>query len=364
LPAFGQHRGLKGSLPISGDLDLHLSDTLHGEAAGRGAVALSGPPFPAFIALPSQVEGQLPCHQGSERVTRHLSQVQAHQVTQLFRGFAHLLENSEDLRYSDFQLHGVFSSWWVLANCQFKGNTPFFIPLEISHNRFYTTFLQELGLPQADLVSELIDKILPKYKEPGGQVISPQEHGRHIDKILRALAVTSQDHRELDRERLDTALNETPFLNSVNNVTGIKAYKKPKEIYFRSPELELYFHGYQDAWLINENKGEMLWEKLGVASIPRFLEFDPQLSWQQKSALRRDYGYTRDWPPNDYRIDGLEHFLNYLNNYNEEQQKARSKYLWSFLVEFFREKSDWTKDRFFKGTYKWFYYTPGLCGKI
>jgi len=87
-----------------------------------------GPPFPAFIALPSPVAGQLPFHQGSERVTRYLSPLQAHQVTQLFRGFAHLLENSEDLRYSDFQWLGVFSSWWVLANCQFKGNTPFFIP--------------------------------------------------------------------------------------------------------------------------------------------------------------------------------------------------------------------------------------------
>jgi hypothetical protein len=100
---------------------------------------MSGPPFPAFRALPSQVEGQLPCHQGSERVTRHLSQVQAHQVNQLFRGFADLLENIEDLRYSDIQVPGVFSSWCVVANCQFKGNTPFFIPLEISHKRFYTT---------------------------------------------------------------------------------------------------------------------------------------------------------------------------------------------------------------------------------
>jgi hypothetical protein len=218
-------------------------------------------------------------------------------------------------------------------------------------------FLQELGLPQADLVSELIDKILPKYKEPGGQVISPQEHGRHIDKILRALAVTSQDHRELDRKRLETALKETPFLNSVNNVTGIKAYKKPEEIYFRSPELELYFQENQEAWFINEDRGSEQWKKLGVATIPRFLSVDSQLSWEERSALIGNEGYTYCISTEDYLLDGLEHFLNNLNNYNEEQQKARSKYLWSFLVDFFREKSDWTKDRFFKGTYKWFYYT-------
>uniref|UniRef100_A0A7V4G6H8 Sacsin/Nov domain-containing protein n=1 Tax=Desulfobacca acetoxidans TaxID=60893 RepID=A0A7V4G6H8_9BACT len=218
-------------------------------------------------------------------------------------------------------------------------------------------FLQELGLPQADLVSEVIDKILPQYKEAKGRVISPKEHNRHIDKILRAWAVTSEDNRKPDRERLVAALKETPFLNAVNNVTGSEAYKKPEEIYFRSPELELYFQGYQDAWFINENKGETVWEKLRVANIPRFLEFDPQLSWQQKSALRRDYGCTRDWPANDYRVDGLENFLDNLSNFNEEQQKSRSKQLWSFLVDFFKDMSDWDKNSFFHGTYKWFYYS-------
>jgi hypothetical protein len=76
------------------------------------------------------VEGQFPFHQDREGVPGHLSQVQAHHVKELFRGFANLLENIENFRYIDFQLHGVSPFWFVLANRQFKGNTPFFIPLK------------------------------------------------------------------------------------------------------------------------------------------------------------------------------------------------------------------------------------------
>jgi hypothetical protein len=175
LLAFRQNRGLKGSLPISGDLDLHLSDTFHGEAAGIGAVAMIGFSLTARIPFPPQVEGQFPFHQDREGIPGHLSQVQAHHVKELFRGFANLLENIENFRYIDFQLHGVSPFWFVLANRQFKGNTPFFIPLKFHTIDFTLPAPREaLHIHHNFQKTHLFISFLPPMHPEG--VIPPQSH--------------------------------------------------------------------------------------------------------------------------------------------------------------------------------------------
>jgi hypothetical protein len=47
-------------------------------------------------------------------------------------------------KWKKIVIHGVFSSWFVVANTQVTGNTSFFIPLKKSHIQFYTT---ASGLP-------------------------------------------------------------------------------------------------------------------------------------------------------------------------------------------------------------------------
>ena len=186
------------------------------------------------------------------------------------------------------------------------------------------------------------------------QLISAEEHERHIVKIIKAWTTDSQDNRD----RLAQALKEAPFLMSVNNVTGIFSYKKPNGIYFRSPELEIYFKDNQEAWFINEDEGYEVWEQLGVVDQPRFLRFRPDLSWQQKSDLIGTKGHTNDISIDDFKLDGLEYFLRRLTIEDElDKKKTMIIVLWNYLISYFIDMSEWQKDRYFRGEYKWFYRT-------
>lgn len=227
---------------------------------------------------------------------------------------------------------------------------------DIAKNERALEFLKELGLPHADIVSEVIVKILPRYRTSEGQPITLQEHNRHISKILKAWDAT-EDSQE-NRDRLKAALEETPFLLSINNVTGEYAYRKPVEIYFRTSELETYFQNYNEAWFIEENNGVDLWKHLGVVDKPRFIKFKPDMSYQQKEDLRGFCGHTKDISVYDNTLDGLNNFFEQLIKVNEtELQKKLAILLWNYLLNNFRGISDWKKDEYFRGEYEWFYYT-------
>jgi len=137
LAASGQNLGLELALPIPGDLHFHLTQAFHGELARIGAIAMIDLSPAALIPFPSQMNGQLPFHQGGKVFSGQSPEIQPHHFKELFRSEANLLENFKDLGYIDFQLHGVSPSWCVLANSQSRGNTPFFIPLKF-HTILFT----------------------------------------------------------------------------------------------------------------------------------------------------------------------------------------------------------------------------------
>ena len=77
------------------------------------------------------------------------------------------------------------------------------------------------------------------------------------------------------------------------------------------------------------------------------------LSWEEKRKLWGNYGHTRDIETIDFELDGLENFLSRLSDENKSIE-MNSLLLWKFLLRHLKEDSLY---RFYKGRYKWFYYS-------
>ena len=120
-------------------------------------------------------------------------------------------------------------------------------------------FLIHLGLSEPDVVAEVMEKIIPKYQQSNLNQIKETEHERDVDKILRAIksVVVSVGNKSradttIKKEQLITKLKETSFLRAINIGEGRKAYKRPRDIYFWSSNLEVYFKGNPNAWFLND----------------------------------------------------------------------------------------------------------------
>lgn len=216
-------------------------------------------------------------------------------------------------------------------------------------------FLKDvIGIPKPDIVEEVIERILPKYGQEERETISKDEHTSDISKILSALKTDSQRKKE----RIDKALRKTPFLQAVNSSSGEVAYKKPDDVYFHSPYLEMYFHDNSNAWFLNEEESKNEWSNLGVEDKPRFISFSRELPWDIKSQLRDGSGHTEDISIVDYSLDGLINFLNkIINESNPELKTKYAQTLWDFLLGRLDGLTVWEKNKFSKGEYCWFYYT-------
>ena len=79
-------------------------------------------------------------------------------------------------------------------------------------------FLKNLGLKEPSTVTEVFEKVLPKYHPDAidAQPLSADEHARDIEKVFRALKTDSQH----DKDLLVGQLKRTCFLRATNVVTG------------------------------------------------------------------------------------------------------------------------------------------------
>ena len=111
------------------------------------------------------------------------------------------------------------------------------VKVSLSADEKARKFLQELGVPKLDIVEEVIGKILPKYTDDSVKV-DPEENERDLKKIERAYETDSAGKKK----RLQKELFETPFILSKFQ-NGEKRYRRPRQVYFETDELSLYFSG-------------------------------------------------------------------------------------------------------------------------
>lgn len=245
-----------------------------------------------------------------------------------------------------------------IPNCYLPSKAETEFPVvrhSIAANQGALKFLEQLGLTEPNVVAEVIERILPRYSTSNRIVdISEEEHKKNITKILRALKTDSQEKRE----SLVTHLRGTPFLLAASATGEQSCYAPPNKIYLRTPELETYFHNDADAWFLNEIRGKGEWIKLGVEDKPRRIPLNRRLSRKRAEIIRGDSGCTRELSTADYSLHGMNHFLECLNEIEDpESKKSRALILWNFLIKHIENYPGHSKEAFFHGEYRWFYYS-------
>jgi len=218
---------------------------------------------------------------------------------------------------------------------------------EIVDNEQASQFLRRLGLSEPDVFDDIVERVLPKYSRQDVSSITPREHAMDIQKILRAMASDS----EAGKKKVLRAAKKTPFLRAVDR-RGKVAFQKPGDIYVKDEDLQLYFSKATDVWFLDETSVDLppdaeAWANLGVALRPRritILGEEPDGEYEYS---------TREKHIEDYELDGLEGFLEFLNETSDvERRRKLSLVLWNYLREYLD-----SNPRFFKGRYEWFYYS-------
>ena len=110
------------------------------------------------------------------------------------------------------------------------------VNVELTLNRKARVFLKQLGIPELDIVAEVIEQILPKYTDDL-LTINFDENLRDLSKIDLAYNTDSQEKKE----RLRKKLQETPFILAEHLGSGETGYRKPNQVYFSTCELRGYF---------------------------------------------------------------------------------------------------------------------------
>jgi hypothetical protein len=216
------------------------------------------------------------------------------------------------------------------------------------------SFLKELGIREPDLYAEINDYIIPRYKTK--QVVpSPEEY---FDDFLN-LMIGFRDIQSNKKQQFIDSLRMLPFIICTKADSSKIILAQPTKTYFPTLELQKYFSGFDNALfastelykkfegLFEKTKIDQFLKELGVATLPRRIKCQTQLSWDEKMKLRGGVGWTHDVDTYDYDIDGLSYFLLNIT-------KDRSELLWSILLEHI-EDFDKQAENFFKGKYSWFY---------
>ena len=101
----------------------------------------------------------------------------------------------------------------------------------ISQDKGAHKFLKELGIPEWDIMAEVIRQILPKYwNNPSS--ISNTDYNLDFSKIVRAYATVADSQKKKDqlREKLLT----TSFILTESSGTNDRIYLKPNQLYLGS----------------------------------------------------------------------------------------------------------------------------------
>lgn len=111
-------------------------------------------------------------------------------------------------------------------------------------------FFVRLGVREPDVVSEVIEHVLPLY-ETDKIELTEEEHADHISLILQALQVDSLERRRI----LISRLQESHFLFARNAATGQQAHAQPEGVYLKTSDLQIFLEGNPDARFLDERYG-------------------------------------------------------------------------------------------------------------
>jgi hypothetical protein len=218
-------------------------------------------------------------------------------------------------------------------------------------------FLRSLGLTEPDPVDDVVRNILPKYRNSPAAVTRAEYDG-DIDRILKAFATDSKTRRE----KLISALRETPFVKAIDTGNGKKGFSRPEEVYVATERLTELFAEVQGVLVVDNTwlRGEDVRDLLEACGSTRYLQPIPaesSFSWAQRQELRKKAGcenMSYELPLVDQTLRGLGGLLTLLPGLDLALRNRKAALLWEALDEL----EDRRGTGVFSGTYRWNYYQP------
>ena len=194
-------------------------------------------------------------------------------------------------------------------------------------------FLAELNLAEPDVVAEVLELILPRYRRLQAATFDPAQdldfaqHDADLDCIVRALdeALGPAAGR---REELLGQLRQTAFLIGENAAGGEQRLMPPPRLYQRSKELEVYFDQNPDIWFAGDRYGPWLVQLRGMGVRQQVEVRARTPSPLGYVVITVEFGRNErglDGFDPDAEIDGLDFALRHPGH-------ARSEYVWNVLL--------------------------------
>jgi hypothetical protein len=230
------------------------------------------------------------------------------------------------------------------------------VPQSVCSTAKALEFLKALGLTEPDAVDDVVRNVIPKYMRDTVEADS-EEYEADIKRMLNAFAT---QHRG-QREKLIAALKEASFVMSVDAGDGSQYVSNPGDVYLATERLKDLFAGVSGVMLVDDSysclKGEDVRELLEACGATRYLQsvrVECQLSWQQKTEIRRSTGLERStWerPIVDVSLRGLDALFILFPNLEPLGRKQRAALLWDALADVENRRGSGA----FVGEYTWGY---------
>lgn len=197
---------------------------------------------------------------------------------------------------------------------------------EITQDKSAYRFLKTLGVQECDIVAEVIEKVLPRYKSKMCPV-PINDHLQDFDKIQRAYNNTDSIEK---KEQLKTMLRETPFIQAEEPDKDGNIYFEPECLYFGDNTLRLYFANNPSCAFVDLDiyppSAKSLFDDLGILCSVRIHRESEDL--QGCVTIVNQHGnHKRGWNGFDpsITVDGLEYALN-----NPTLEK--SSFIWNHIA--------------------------------
>ena len=194
-------------------------------------------------------------------------------------------------------------------------------------------FLAELNLAEPDVVAEVLELILPRYRRLQAATFDPAQdldfarHDADLECIVRALDETLGPAAGR-RDELLEQLRQTAFLIGENAACGEQRLMPPPRLYQRSKELEVYFDGNPDSWFAGDRYGPWLVQLRGMGVRQQV---------EVRARTPNPLGYvviTVEFGRNERGLDGFdpEAEIDGLDFALRHPGHARSEYVWNVLL--------------------------------
>jgi hypothetical protein len=185
-------------------------------------------------------------------------------------------------------------------------------------------FLDALDLAEPDVVAEVLQIILPRYRGLDLGELDPVQHDADLECVVRALDEAPAGQRQDVLEQL----RKTDFLIGENAATGEQRLMRPPRLYQRSKDLEVYFDGNPDAWFAGDGYGPWLVQLRGMGVRPGVAVLARTPNQHGYVMITVEFGRNErgiDGFDPDAQIDGLDFALSHPSH-------ARSEYVWNVLL--------------------------------